>query len=160
MNVFDVAMKMEMDGKAYYEELAAQTDLPGLQTIFRSLAEDEQKHFETFQAMKAGKSLPALRDGSSLIIARNVFENLPLLEKTLKNSRDTLAAYQHALDIEAASQRFYENAAVKESDPLLKDVLLKIAAEEKQHFDIIDNVYQFINAPNQYVSGAEISNLE
>lgn len=160
MNVFDVAMKMEMDGKAYYEKLASQTELPGLQTIFSRLAEDEQKHFEVFQAMKDGKNLPNLREGSSLATTRNIFENLSAPEAAHRDVKDTLAAYRHAMDVEAKSQHFYEKAANEETDPELKEVLLKIAAEEKQHFEIMENVYHFINSPNQYLSGAEISNRE
>ena len=160
MNVFDVAMKMEMDGKAYYQKLASQTDLPGLQTIFHRMAEDEQQHFEVFQALKGGKNLPDLREGTTLAATKNIFENLPRPEVALKNVKDTLAAYQHAMDVEAESQRFYEKAASEETDPQLKQALLKIAAEEKQHFVIMENIYQFITAPNQYLSGAEISNLE
>lgn len=160
MNVFDVAMKMEIDGKAYYEKLASQTDFPGLQTIFRRMAEDEQKHFEVFQAMKDGKNLPDFREGTNLAASRNIFEDLPLPEATLKHVKDTLAAYQHAMDVEAESQHFYEKAALEETDPQLKEALLKIAAEEKQHFEIMENVYHFTNAPNQYLAGAEIRNLE
>ncbi len=160
MNVFDVAMKMEIDGKAYYEKLANQTDLPGLQTIFRSLAEDEQKHFEIFQAMKDRRDLPDLKEGTSLAYVRNIFENLPLPEVALKNVKDSLAAYQHAMDVEAESQRFYEKAATEETAPQLKETFLKIAAEEKQHFDILENIYHFINAPNQYLAGAEVSNRD
>ncbi len=160
MNVFDIAMKMELDGKAYYESLASQTDLPGLQTIFRQMAEDEQKHFEAFKAMKAGKNLPALKDGTTLAETRNVFETLPRPEMAIKNVKDTLAAYQHAMDVEAESQQFYEKAAGEETNPQLKETLLKIAAEEKQHFDIMENVYHFINAPNQFLSGAEVYNRE
>lgn len=160
MNIFDKAMKMEVDGKAYYEKLASQTDLPGLQTIFQDLARDEQKHYEAFKAMKEKTTLPELAAGSSLATARNVFENLPLPDVALKHVKDTLEAYKHAMDVEAESRKFYEKAASEESDPQVKAILLKIAAEEQQHFDIMDNVYQFTNAPNQYLAGAEISNLE
>lgn len=159
MNLFDLAMKMELDGKAYYEKLADQTDLAGLQTIFRDLARDEQKHYEAFKAMKEKKPLPELAEGSSLATARNVFEKMPLPDVALKNVADVLAAYRHAMDVEAESQKYYEKAAAEEGDPQVKAALLKIAAEEKQHYDIMDNVYQFINAPNQYLAGAEISNL-
>ena len=119
-----------------------------------------RQYYEAFKAMKAGKNLPDLREGTTLAGTRNVFETLPRPEAALKNVKDTLAAYQHVMDVEAESQRFYEKAASEETDPQLKEALLKIAAEEKQHFDIMENVYQFTNAPNQYLSGAEISNLE
>lgn len=157
MNIFDVAMKMELDGKSYYEKLASQTDLPGLQTIFRGLAEDEQKHYEIFQAMKDNKNLPDLRGETNLASAKNIFESLPLPETALKNIKESLAAYQHAMDVEAESQRFHEKAAEKETDPQLKAAFLKIAAEEKKHFEIMENVYHFINVPNQTLSGAEIT---
>ena len=54
MNLFDFAMKMEMDGKAYYEKLATDTPVAGLRTIFTMLAADEQKHYDAVQAMKTG----------------------------------------------------------------------------------------------------------
>ena len=60
MNVFDFALKMEVDGKAYYEKLAKKTDQPGLKTIFTRLAEDEQKHYDIFQELKAGAKAPAM----------------------------------------------------------------------------------------------------
>ena len=160
MNVFDIAMKMELDGKAYYEKLASQSDLPGLQTIFGRMAEDEQKHFEFFCAMKAGKKLPELRAGTTLAATITVFEKLPLPDATLKKVKDTLAAYQHGMDVEAKSQHFYEKAAGEETDPQLKEILLLIAAEEKQHFEIMENLYHFTDAPNQSLSGAEISSRE
>jgi len=34
MNVFDFAMKMEEDGKSFYETLAQKASLEGLKTIF------------------------------------------------------------------------------------------------------------------------------
>ena len=34
MNVFDFAMKMELDGKAYYQKMAEKTKLPGLKNIW------------------------------------------------------------------------------------------------------------------------------
>ena len=42
MNVFDFAMEMEDNGYVYYSNLARTATLPGLKTIFSSLAEDER----------------------------------------------------------------------------------------------------------------------
>ena len=160
MNVFDFAMKMEEDGKSYYEKLASQTDQPGLQTIFSRLAEDEQKHYEIFKKLKEGKSAPSVPESTTLETVRNIFEELPLPEQAVKNVAGTLEAYQHAMKVEAESTRFYEEAAAEEQDPQTKKVLLQIAAEEKQHFNIMENIYHFINAPNQYLAGSEISNAD
>jgi len=160
MNVFDFAMKMEEDGRAYYEKLAGQTHLPGLRTIFTRLAEDEQKHYETFLQLKTTAKTPAMQDTSIIEEAKNVFKDLPREEATLKEVDGDLAAYQHAMKIEADSYRFYEKAAAKEISPEIKNLLLRIASEEHKHFNVMENIYHFINAPNQYLAWGEFSNID
>ena len=159
MNVFDFAMKMEEDGKSYYEKLANKTSLPGLKTIFTRLAEDEQKHYQIFQELKAGKSVSAMQDSTILTEVKNIFEKLPKEGKTLKGLEGDLAAYQHAMKIESDSYRFYEKAADEEKDPVTKNLLLRIAGEEQKHFNILENIYHFVNAPSQYLAWGEFSNL-
>jgi len=104
--------------------------------------------------------LPELTGAGRLAEVKSLFQSLPKPEKALKSLKDSLSAYRHAMDIEAESRKFYEQAAGEEKNPQVRETLLKIAAEEHRHYDILDNVYQFANAPNQYLAGAEISNLE
>lgn len=159
MNVFDFAMKMEEDGKAYYEKLANQASLPGLKTIFTRLAEDEQKHYEIFQQLKESGSVPVMQETIIIAEAKNVFEELSKEEETLKGLKGDLAAYQHAMKIESDSFRFYENAANEEKNPATKKLLIRIAGEEHKHFNVLENIYHFTNAPNQYLAWGEFSNL-
>ena len=160
MNVFDFAMKMEEDGKAYYEKLASQTSLPGLKTIFTHLAEDEQKHYEIFQELKTSESVPTMQDSTIIAEAKNIFEELPKGDETLKGLKGDLAAYQYAMEVESKSFRFYEKAAGEEEDPETKKLLMKIAGEEQKHFNILENIFQFVNAPNQSLAWGEFSNLD
>lgn len=158
MNIFAFAIKMEQDGKAYYEKLAKKSALPGLQTIFTRLAEDEQKHCEIFEALQRGEKQMAMADSTALELAKNVFAALPKDAGT--DIKDDLESYRYAMQIEAESFRLYEDAASKEKDAGTKALLLKIAAEEHKHFEIVENAYDFINAPNQYLAWREFSNLE
>ena len=64
------------------------------------------------------------------------------------------------MQIEAESFRLYEDAAKNEKDAGAKELLLKIAGEEHKHFQIIENIFAFVNAPNQYLAWGEFSNLE
>jgi len=159
MNVFEFAMKMEEDGKAYYQGLADRTSQPGLKTIFVQLAEDEQKHFETFRMLKEGKGAPEMQDSDVIAEAKNVFETLPSGTIALKGMEDALAGYDHAMDLEAQSFKFYERVAREERDPKTKELLTRIAIEERKHYNILENIYSFINAPNQSLDWAEFSNL-
>jgi len=160
MNVFEFAMTMEKDGKAYYEKLAKETLLPGLKTIFTQLAEDEQKHYEIFQELKSGKKVSARPESKALDNAKKIFPELAQDEVVLKGGLSDIDAYQHAMQLEADSFRLYEEAAAGENKPEIKELLLKIAAEEHKHFNILGNIYHFVNAPNQYLAWGEFSNLD
>ncbi|MBI2354942.1 MAG: ferritin family protein [Deltaproteobacteria bacterium] len=159
MNIFDFAMKMELDGKAYYEKLATETPVIGLKAIFTNLASDEQKHYDTIRSLKTGETR-AMADTHVLESAKNLFEDL-MVDKTIVGSlRKSLDGYQHARKIEADSVRFYEDAAKKESNPQAAQLLLKIAEEEKKHYNIMDNLYDLVLAPQNFLAWGEFSNLK
>lgn len=158
MNLFDFAMKMELDGKAYYEKLAAETPLSGLKTIFTRLAADEQKHYDAVQAIKAGVA-GAMADTTVLEEAKNLFESL-MGDKTIVGGlRKDLDGYRHAMKIEADSVRLYEDMAKKENNPETAQLILKIANEEKKHYNIMENLYDFVLAPQNFLAWGEFSNL-
>lgn len=159
MNVFNFAMEMEEQGFEYYQSLAKAATLPGLKTIFSSLAEDERKHYEVFLALKEGNQTEVLPEAASLDTAKNVFLLLPRGDESLKVMTDALPSYRHAMQLEAESFRLYEEAADKEENAEIKALLLKIAEQEHQHFNILENVYNFVNAPNQHLVWGEFSNL-
>ena len=160
MNVFDFAMEMEGAGKDYYENLAKAASLSGLQTIFTRLAEDEQQHYEIFRALKEGRKAQAMPASTTLDEVKNVFVQLPRDTHALKDMREALAAYRHAMKLEADSFKLYESAAEKEPDAGVRELLLKIAAEEHKHYNIIENIYNFVNAPNQHLVWGEFSNID
>jgi len=160
MNIFDFAMEMEDDGYEYYTTLAKTATLPGLQTIFATLAEDEQKHFALFRSLKEGNNTHPVKESKTLANVQSLFKRLPEAAERLKDIGGTLEAYQHAMKLEAASFRFYEEAAEKESDPEVKALLLRVAGEEHNHFTVLENLYNFVNAPNEHLEWAEFSSLE
>ena len=159
MNVFDFAMEMEDNGYEYYTNLAETSSLPGLKSIFSDLAEDERKHFTLFRSLKEGSHADSVVNSKALDKAQNIFKKLPDEATTVSNVKETLEAYQHAMKLEADSFRFYEQAAEKEKDPVVKKLLLQIAEEEHKHFTILENLYNFVNAPNEHLAWAEFSNL-
>lgn len=162
MNVFDFAMKMEIDGKAYYEGLAARTEVPGLRRIFTLLAQDEQKHFETFRDMKSGMS-PLMVDSATLDTAKTIFTEMQADEDFARRSITAndveLDAYKHAMKIEDDSVRLYTDAARKEQDPERRALLLRIVAEEEAHYNIVENIYDFVLRPHYFLQWREFSNL-
>ena len=159
MNVFDFAIKMELDGRRFYEKLALGTELAGLRNIFLQLAADEQKHHELLLALKGQTGATAMENSTALEQARNVFEDLLARKETLGPVKGDLEAYHHAMGLEADSFRLYEEAAEKEKDRSVRELLLRIAGEEHKHFNILRNIHDFISAPSQFLAWGEFSNL-
>lgn len=154
MNVFDFAMKIELQGKAYYETLAESARIPELKGIFNGLAADEQKHYDLFRGLKEGKNW-AMADSTMLQQARSVFTDLIEGPEAPQEMQDALGAYQLALKVEAESVRLYEKMAKKEEDPVLMRLYLKLANEEKSHYNILDNLCELAKSPKEYVTWRE-----
>lgn len=159
MKVFEFAIKMELDGKDYYEKLAREARHEGLRNIFLQLAADEQKHYGIFLALRDRVPPGAMKSSTALEQARSVFEDL-IAEKQNLGPGGDLGGYRHAMKLEADSFRLYEEAAGKEEDKDARELLLQIAGEEHKHFNILQNIYDFANAPAQYLAWGEFSNLE
>jgi rubrerythrin len=159
MNVFDFALEMELDGKAHYENLAAGTPIVGLKNIFTMLAADEQKHFDTIQSMKAG-SIGAMADSTALDQAKNVFQGFMNESTLLGGLHKDLDGYRYAMHVEADSVKLYEDMAKKDNRVECVQLLLKIANEEKKHYNIMENLYDFVLAPQNYLAWGEFSNLK
>jgi rubrerythrin len=160
MDVFAFAMKMEQDGKTYYLKLAAGTAISGLKTIFTMLAEDEQKHYDSILSMKDCSVANDIADSTALEKAQNVLAQLIADKNTITTMAEDLDGYIHAMKIEADSVRFYESAAEKEKDEKAKRLLLQIAEEEKKHYNIVENIYEFVLKPKYFLAWGEFSNLK
>jgi rubrerythrin len=159
MNTLEFALKMEMDGKAYYEQLASETTVAGLKTIFANLAADEQKHYDTVKMM-CDEVTAVMPDSTALENAKNIFQDLIRDKAGVEGLKKSLDGYQHAMQVEAVSVKFYEEMAAKETSPANKQLLLTIAGEEKKHFNIMDNLYDYTLAPQNFLAWGEFSNLK
>jgi rubrerythrin len=159
MDTFDFAMKMELQGKKFYGILAEAAALPGLKNVFLGLADDEQRHYEIFRDLKEGKQWETT-DSVMLDQAKTVFQNF-LADKEIVEGqlREDLDGYKLGLKAELESIKLYEDMAKKETDPEKIKLYLKIANEEKKHYNIIENICDFVMRPKYYLEWREFSNL-
>lgn len=159
MNVYDFAMKIELQGKAYYETLAASTRLPWLKPVFTGLAADEQKHYEVLRRLKEGKAW-GMVDSTVLERTRSVFSELLGGGEVAGGLEEPLDAYRFALKVEADSAKMYREMARKEEDPVVVQLFLTIANEEKKHYNILDNICDFLLRPKYYLEWREFRDDE
>jgi rubrerythrin len=164
MNVFDFAMQMEQDGRAYYENLAEQAENAVLKQILINLAEDEIKHYNLFKKMRDG-DISAVADMEAtgtrvLENAKNVFQEMDQNATSAGFTDDIIAAWGKARDVEKKSEDFYREKADEESDENKKNVIIRIADEEHKHWLLIENVINFLKRPGQWLEDAEWNNFE
>jgi rubrerythrin len=153
MKVLGFAQAVNRSAQCFYEEMAGRAANEGVSRIFHMLA-DEEKQLASSQNRHAGVEgydSPALDKGV------NVFEQLRHQEDHFVVA-DDVAAYRLAMNAEKDVLHQYETAAESEDDPELKELLGEIAEEERQLLAEIENLYDFANAPNNYLAWGEFSN--
>ncbi|WP_246561215.1 ferritin family protein [Geobacter grbiciae] len=69
-------------------------------------------------------------------------------------------AYQHIVKEEEKGVSFYEELATQAKDQGAREILLMIAAEERKHLSIGENIYAFVESPKNFLAWDEFSNLK
>src|SRR6185369_11935879 len=143
MNVFDCAIKMEEETRTFYQKLAESAADQELKNLFAMLAQAEQEHHDALVRMK-GNSDPGSAEFKALDQAACLFK--PLLAK-----RDLMAqlkvnpdAYLLVAAQEEKGVQLYLELAAQAKDEGTRQVLLKIADQERKHLSIVENIYAFV----------------
>ncbi len=155
-------MKMELDGKQYYEESAAKVAHPELKRILMELASDEQKHYLIFRALRDGLPVQYEEAKKTKILAevKNVFENLKAQNKDFEFPEGAQKVWEHAREIEKEAETFYREKANEVNDDNQKNILTRIADEEYKHWVTMENVIKFLDRPNHWLEDAEWNQIE
>ncbi|HOP07077.1 MAG TPA: ferritin family protein [candidate division Zixibacteria bacterium] len=161
--VIKFAMQMELDGKAFYEKGAAVAVDPAIKDIFKTLAEEEAKHFTIFKSMRDG-ALEEARAGMAARtqtpkLAKNIFKQLTEAGRDSIAAEGALETWQEAMRVEEKSEKLYRDAADKENDAVLKGLLNTIADEEKNHIYLIENMILFIKDPQGYAASSNYASF-
>lgn len=163
MEVLEYAMKMELDGKAFYERNARNTGDTALKKIFLLLAEEEEKHYRLFKSMKEGdydQAAGLLKDSPPKIKeVQNIFNDLSRTkDKTFGDNEQT--TWEKALEIEERAESFYREKANLEKNKQKKSLLDMIADEERNHVHMIDTILTYIKFPDAFADSAQFKNFQ
>jgi rubrerythrin len=159
MEIFEFAKKMEKDGEHYYRSLAKKAEEKGLMGILNELADAEVKHFNFLVEMEKGENSKAA-ETEILAKAKNIFSNIQKDKIDPNFSFPQIDIYKKALDIEKQSREFYEQKAKETDQQNHKDLFMKIAAEEKKHYFLIENMIEFMKRPYNWIEFAEWNHLD
>jgi len=159
MNIYQYAMKLEKDSENYYNKLMSKTDDAGLQNILKMLAKDEVKHYNIIEKMMKTDASAELAETNILKNAKNIFEKIK--GEKLEFNFDLAQAdfYRKAQEFEEKSHQHYLGMSDKVEDKRQKNLLLKLAEEEKKHMFLLENLVEFISRPETWIENAEFNHL-
>ncbi|MBE0535173.1 MAG: ferritin family protein [Phycisphaerae bacterium] len=158
MNIFEYAMQMEKDGEEFYRDLARNVQNTGVKYILTMLADEEVNHFNILQNI--AQVQPEAGDTAILDRAKNVFREMKETGQTLHADESQIELYKEAQTIEQRSIDFYSEKARSVEDTLQKQFLQKLAAEEKKHYFLLENIIDFVSRPTTWLENAEFVHLE
>lgn len=167
MNVFDFALKMEVDGEKYYRELAAKVKYEELKVVLNSLADDEQRHYMIVQALQNRNFNSSFASDPAVSKAGNGFElgkNKAFISKDkdsiVKFKAEQLDVYRAALLKEEESIQIYKKLKETAGQQAEKDILEKLVHEETKHAEVLSNIIQMLNHANEWVESAEFNHIK
>lgn len=158
MNIFDYAMKMETDGKNFYLELAEKAPDEGVKNIFEMLARDEEKHYNAIA--EAAEKEHVMADTEVLANAKNIFTDMQKRVSSLDLTADQAELYRKAQELEKKSRDFYQEKSREADKEHQRKLFEKLASEEQKHYDLLQNIIDLVERPQQWLEDAEWSHYD
>jgi len=133
MDIYQFAMKMEKDGENYYRELSKRTHQEGLRHILTFLANEEVKHYKVVEQLSRKVENPFMEEERVFENVKNIFIKMKETERDLHFDASEADLYRKAQKIEKESRQFYQEKANEVEGESQKQMLLRLAEEEKKH---------------------------
>ncbi len=144
MDALEVAMKMETDAISFYTEAARKTKYPAGKKMFQTITEDEKRHLQMISQLIKGMNITH-QDVSPMKNVKTVFEALKgEMMKKVEATTDEMEAFKIATEMEKEGKEFYERTLAQAKTDREKALLQRLIQEEKQHYEIFFNTYQFL----------------
>ena len=147
----ETALDMEGAGYDFYKKCAKKTKDELAKKVFEALAEDENRHIGSISCYCAGVAdknktprLCDVLDPHKPIKQRVIFEKFKAPGEA---ADDELKAYETAMKMENDGYDFYKKSYDAAGDGNSKDLYKFLMGEEKAHFELINNTYNFLKDP-------------
>jgi rubrerythrin len=162
MDIFDFAKEIETQGRTLYADLSGKIGVKELSAIFNFLAQEEQRHFDFFDAMQKKSAVPPIPEGTVLGQAKEAFAKMAEHFKVhhFLPPIDYEQAYQMALTYENNSIAHYEQALPGFGDERQLSSMKLIIDQEKAHARFIGSLMEFNRHPGEWLENAEFFHTE
>jgi rubrerythrin len=162
LEALQTAIKMEIDGKKYYQKMSQSSgnELGG--RLFQSLAAEEDIHrkkfAEIYKNLQANKAWPKVEftphGGKEL---KTLFA---IASENVKSTDSELAAIRTAMDMENKTHDFYQEQARLASFEAEKKYYSTLAGEESAHHAVLLDYFEYLRNPAGWFTMKERQSLD
>ncbi len=140
------ARKMEMDGIDFYNKLAEQCASEAGKAMFTSFSDDEKRHLRIIKEVAEGMGVNAADLPMPRDTIRTIFADAAAKVDDYANAtQDEKDAIQVAMGMETKSFQLYTESAAQADDASVKELFERLAAQEDQHYEMLQNTLEYLN---------------
>ena len=160
LEALQLALKMETDGYNFFKDASTKAKNPLTREAFQYFANWELEHVEFIKKMykklnDTGEWLSVKemnqKVGDAAVAIKTIFkEKHEQIDKHVKIDTSDLEAYLLASDIEDKATVFYQKKAESAADPFAKKFFTFMIDLEREHYNILNNSYRFLQDPALY----------
>ena len=166
LSAVQTAIRMEIDGKEFYLKSSAASSNETGKKLFQSLAAEEDTHrkkfVEIYEAVKTKNEWPAVAihpDGGKKL--QGILNSISGGGKgDGKAGKSELDAIQTAMTLENKTYDFYKKQSDTAAYGSEKEFYLTLAAEERGHEKVLQEYYDYIKDPADWLSRKERASLD
>jgi len=166
IEVLRLAVRMEADGKEFYQKASRKSSNKLAKELFHHLANEEDVHrkkfVEIYKALKRGQHWPdvELQSGKERKIKSLFAEATEALSSKIKVVESELEAIKTAMDMEIRSYNLYHARSKQSTLPVEKQFYKTLAGEERGHHLALLDSYEYLSDPAGWFTKKEHWSLD
>ena len=166
VEILQLAVRMETDGKEFYQTTSRKSSNKLAKELFRQLANEEDIHrkkfVEIYEALKRGRNWPdvELQSGKEGKMKSLFAEATKALGSKFKVAESELEAIKTAMDMEIRSYNLYHSRSAESTLPVEKQFYKTLAGEERGHHLALLDSYEYLSDPAGWFTKKEHWSLD
>jgi rubrerythrin len=155
----ELAIQTERDGIAFYSNAADKTADELGKKMFLSLVSDEKRHLAVLQKISCEEDvcIADLGDVMPKKRLKTIFSDSNATAGADDTKESDVAALAIAMEMEKKGYEQYARAAKEAEDPEIKRIYERLAAEEEEHWEILNETLSYLEDTGNWYMWDEYS---
>ncbi len=152
------AIKLEINGQAFFKRAADITHNELGKKMFHRLAEEEVKHLDAFSRLFS--SVIKSDDWKKQVEREELKGPSPVIDELAQRMKraegqSEVEALRIGMELEQKAIDFFGRSAASMKDPAAKQIFEKIADEERFHYDLLQAQYDSVTGSGFWLDSSE-----